>query len=92
VLQRFARHTFLLLQLETGRTHQIRVHLKAIGHPIVGDPVYGSIHSHGNHTLKRQFLHAHQLVFAHPATGDILELEAPLPADLEFELSRKSSL
>ena len=92
VLQRFARHTFLLLQLETGRTHQIRVHLKAIGHPIVGDPVYGSGSACGNHTLKRQFLHAYQLTFAHPSTGEILEMEAPLPADLEFELSQKSSL
>jgi 23S rRNA pseudouridine1911/1915/1917 synthase len=92
VLQRFARHTLLLLQLETGRTHQIRVHLKAIGHPIVGDPVYGSSNNPGNQTLKRQFLHAHQLIFAHPTTGEILELEAPLPADLEFELSQKSSL
>jgi 23S rRNA pseudouridine1911/1915/1917 synthase len=87
VLQRFSRHTLLLLQLETGRTHQIRVHLKAIGHPVVGDPVYGSGNVRGNLGLKRQFLHAYQLVFKHPRTGEILELEAPLPDDLEQILS-----
>jgi 23S rRNA pseudouridine1911/1915/1917 synthase len=92
VLQRFNRHTLLLLQLETGRTHQIRVHLKAIGHPVVGDPVYGSGNTHRHHGLNRQFLHAYQLIFTHPATGETLELEAPLPADLEFVLSQESSL
>jgi len=92
VLQRFNRHTLLLLQLETGRTHQIRVHLKAIGHPVVGDPIYGSGNTHRHHGLKRQFLHAYQLIFTHPATGETLELEAPLPADLEFVLSQESSL
>ncbi len=83
VLQRFIRHTLLLLQLETGRTHQIRVHLKAIGHPIVGDPVYGASGTHHSHALSRQFLHAFQLQFAHPITGFPMELEAPLPQDLE---------
>jgi 23S rRNA pseudouridine1911/1915/1917 synthase len=92
VLERFHRHTLLLLQLETGRTHQIRVHLKAIGHPVVGDPVYGSDNSSGSPPLKRQFLHAYQLAFTHPSTGNMLELEAPLPSDLEFVLSQKSSL
>ncbi|MFL5653968.1 MAG: RluA family pseudouridine synthase [Ktedonobacteraceae bacterium] len=92
VLQRFNRHTLLLLQLETGRTHQIRVHLKAIGHPVVGDSVYGSGNTHRHHGLKRQFLHAYQLIFTHPATRETLELEAPLPADLEFVLSQESSL
>ncbi|GAC1313873.1 MAG: RluA family pseudouridine synthase [Ktedonobacteraceae bacterium] len=92
VLERFHRHTLLLLQLETGRTHQIRVHLKAIGHPVVGDPVYGSGTSFGSPPLQRQFLHAYQLAFTHPSTGKTLELEAPLPADLESVLSQKSSL
>ncbi len=69
VLERFARHTLLLLELETGRTHQIRVHLKAIGHPIVGDPVYGSSSTIRGSTLKRQFLHAYQLKFVHPTTA-----------------------
>ena len=92
VLERFAHHTLLLLELETGRTHQIRVHLKAIGHPIVGDPAYGS-HSiiHGS-TLKRQFLHAYQLKFTHPTTGAFIELEVPLPDDLQAVLSQKSFL
>lgn len=92
VLERFRRHTLLLLQLETGRTHQIRVHLKAIGHPVVGDPVYGSGNTRGNLSLKRQFLHAYQLKFVHPITGKVLELEAPLPEDLKAVLLQKSSL
>ena len=92
VLRRFNRHTLLLLQLETGRTHQIRVHLKAIGHPVVEDPVYGSGNTHGHHGLQRQFLHASQLIFTHPSMGEKLELEAPLPADLDFVLSQESSL
>ena len=93
VLERFARHTLMLLELETGRTHQIRVHLKAIGHPIVGDPVYGSGSStvRGT-TLKRQFLHAYQLKFPHPATREIIEVEAPLPDDLQAVLNEKSFL
>ncbi|HAT44740.1 MAG TPA: RluA family pseudouridine synthase [Ktedonobacter sp.] len=92
VLERFQRHTLLLLQLETGRTHQIRVHLKAIGHPVVGDSVYGSGNTRGSHSLKRQFLHAFQLIFTHPSTGQLLELEAPLPEDLKVVLLQKSSL
>jgi 23S rRNA pseudouridine1911/1915/1917 synthase len=92
VLQRFNHHTLLLLQLETGRTHQIRVHLKAIGHPVVGDPVYGSGNTSGNPPLKRQFLHAYQLTLTHPRTGKVLDLEAPLPADLESVLLQESSL
>jgi 23S rRNA pseudouridine1911/1915/1917 synthase len=92
VLERFHRHTLLLLQLETGRTHQIRVHLKAIGHPVVGDSVYGSGNTRGSHSLKRQFLHAFQLIFTHPSTGQLLELEAPLPEDLKVVLLQKSSL
>ena len=88
VLERFARHTLLLLQLETGRTHQIRVHLKAIGHPVVGDPVYGSGRASDDVPLQRQFLHAYQLRLTHPSTGKILEVEAPLPSDLVSILSR----
>lgn len=92
VQERFSRHTLLLLELETGRTHQIRVHLKAIGHPIVGDPVYGSGSINRGSTLKRQFLHAYQLKFTHPITGDVLNLEAPLPEDLQALLNQKSFL
>ncbi|HLZ61256.1 MAG TPA: RluA family pseudouridine synthase [Ktedonosporobacter sp.] len=90
VLQRFARRTLLLLQLETGRTHQIRVHLKAIGHPVVGDPVYGSGNTH--HSLQRQFLHAYQLRFTHPSTGNIVEFECPLPPDLQVALDLETVL
>jgi 23S rRNA pseudouridine1911/1915/1917 synthase len=92
VLERFARHTLLLLELETGRTHQIRVHLKAIGHPVVGDPVYGSGSKIRGSTLKRQFLHAYQLKFTHPTTGTAINLEAPLPKDLQAVLDQKSFL
>ncbi len=92
VQQRFARHTLLLLQLETGRTHQIRVHLKAIGHPVVGDPVYGSGNVPKGFTLNRQFLHAYQLQFNHPITGKLIEVEAPLPKDLQKILAKESVL
>lgn len=92
VLQRFAHHTLLLLQLETGRTHQIRVHLKAIGHPVAGDPVYGSGNTRRGLALQRQFLHAYQLKFTHPTTGAPLEFEAPLPADLQTVLDQQNTL
>ena len=92
VLERFQRHTLLLVELETGRTHQIRVHLKAIGHPIVGDPVYGSGSVMRGSTLKRQFLHASQLRFTHPTTGAVIDLEAPLPDDLQAVITQKSFL
>jgi 23S rRNA pseudouridine1911/1915/1917 synthase len=92
VLERYARHTLLLLQLETGRTHQIRLHLKAIGHPVVGDPVYGSGNVFKRAPLNRQFLHACQLSFTHPFTGEPIELEAPLPADLQAVLDQKNYL
>src|SRR5260221_5301761 len=92
VLERFAHHTLLLLELETGRTHQIRVHLKAIGHPIVGDPVYGPGRKGQGLTLKRPFLHAYQLKFTHPTTNVVLELEAPLPSDLQAVLEQQDFL
>lgn len=92
VLDRFARHTLLLLQLETGRTHQIRVHLKAIGHPVVGDEVYGSGHTQQARKVQRQFLHAYQLRFIHPSTGKVIELEAPLPLDLQTILDSPENL
>jgi 23S rRNA pseudouridine1911/1915/1917 synthase len=81
------RTTLLDVSLGTGRTHQIRVHLEAIGHPVVGDPVYcpPSAERYG---LTRQFLHARRLAFAHPVTGEPLEFESPLPADLEAALER----
>ncbi len=92
VLQRFSRHTLLLLQLETGRTHQIRVHLRAIGHPVSGDAVYGASSLPRGITLGRQFLHAYQLSFVHPISGKGMEFEAPLPSDLQLVLDHADLL
>jgi 23S rRNA pseudouridine1911/1915/1917 synthase len=75
----------LRVTLETGRTHQIRVHLQAIGHPVAGDPEYGTA---GQLGVTRQFLHAARLAFAHPVTGEPLDLTSPLPADLQAVLDR----
>ncbi|HEX9480846.1 MAG TPA: RluA family pseudouridine synthase [Solirubrobacteraceae bacterium] len=77
--------SLLSLRLETGRTHQIRVHLQAIGHPVAGDPEYGTPGLYG---LERQFLHATRLAFEHPVSGDRLEVRSPLPADLRDALER----
>jgi len=79
------RHTLLRVRLETGRTHQIRVHLAAIGLPVSGDPVYGIP---GDLGLERQFLHAARLAFEHPFTRERLEVESPLPRELERALER----
>jgi 23S rRNA pseudouridine1911/1915/1917 synthase len=79
--------TLLRVRLETGRTHQIRAHLLAIGHPVAGDPEYGGKPRYG---LQRQFLHATRLAFTHPVTGEALELEAPLPEDLVRALRQAS--
>jgi len=79
----FPNHALLRVRLETGRMHQIRVHLQAIELPVVGDPVYGIAEP----ALGRQFLHAARLAFDHPFTGERLDLESPLPAELEAYLS-----
>lgn len=86
VLDRFAGYTYLRLRLETGRTHQIRVHLAYIGHPVVGDPKYGPARPHFG--LDGQFLHAAVLGFKHPRTGLHLEFEAPLPDELKMILEK----
>ena len=78
VRKAFPAHTLLECDLETGRTHQIRVHLASIGHPIEGDPVYSG---RGERKLARQALHAWKLAFKHPRTGKAMRFEAPLPAD-----------
>jgi 23S rRNA pseudouridine1911/1915/1917 synthase len=84
IAELLADHTLLDVELETGRTHQIRVHLAAIGLPIAGDPVYG----HGPELgLERQFLHAARLRFRHPETGEEIDVSSPLPADLEAALA-----
>ena len=76
--------TLLRVRLQTGRTHQIRVHLQAIGHPVCGDPEYGTAGLYG---LRRQFLHAARLAFPHPAGGDPVDVSSPLPADLAAALA-----
>ncbi|MGD0696463.1 MAG: RluA family pseudouridine synthase [Terriglobia bacterium] len=88
VLQRFQYFTLLEAEPRTGRTHQIRVHLAAIGHPVVGDTLYGApakLHLAGRtqETLERNFLHAASLEIRHPKTGEPLRLEAPLPEELQ---------
>lgn len=80
VAERFGDYTLLELKLETGRTHQIRVHMKFIGHPLVGDPLYGR--SKGV-KMNGQALHAAVLGFDHPADGRYLEFSAPIPSDME---------
>ena len=79
-----AHAALLRVRLETGRTHQIRVHLQAIGHPVIGDSIYGGPMRFG---LKRQFLHAERLAFTHPATGAPVDVRAPLPGDLTAALA-----
>lgn len=86
VLERLAQTCLLEVRPRTGRTHQIRVHLSAIGHPIVGDDVYGRTKLAGELGLTRPFLHAARLRFAHPVTGVELALEDPLPPDLTAAL------
>jgi 23S rRNA pseudouridine1911/1915/1917 synthase len=105
---RFGKFTLVRVRIETGRTHQIRVHMASIGHPVVGDTLYGGSGQLTDQVasqaatskaarrkaeperlrLGRNFLHAAQLEFPHPGTGKLLQLEAPLPAELEEFLSR----
>ena len=83
----FEDATLLRVRLETGRTHQIRAHLLAIGNPVAGDPEYGHA---GRYGLARQFLHAARLAFAHPVSGETLDLLSPLPEDLAKALRQAS--
>jgi 23S rRNA pseudouridine1911/1915/1917 synthase len=83
-IEAFRAASLLDIRLETGRTHQIRVHLAAVDLPVVGDPVYGVREPR----LKRQFLHATRLGFTHPFTGQTVEVESPLPADLQGFLAQ----
>jgi 23S rRNA pseudouridine1911/1915/1917 synthase len=80
--------TLLRVRLETGRTHQVRAHFRAIGHPFAGDPEYGRPGLYG---LRRQFLHAARLAFDHPVTGERVDVSSPLPDDLEAALERAKS-
>ena len=88
VRERFGGWTLLELDLVTGRTHQIRVHLEAIGHPVAGDPIYGTGTSrHGPAGLERLFLHSWRLELTSPSTGRLIRAEAPLPEALEAVLA-----
>lgn len=84
VLKRFRDYTYIECRLETGRTHQIRVHMTSIGHPLLGDEVYGARKTPFH--LEGQTLHAHKLGFLHPGSGAYVEVEAPLPAYFEHLL------
>ncbi len=86
VLERMEKFTLIEAQLETGRTHQIRVHMTYIGHPLLGDPVYGP--KKQPFSMEGQALHARMLGFLHPRTGEYLEFEAPLPPYFEALLER----
>jgi len=93
VRERLRAHSLLELQLETGRTHQIRVHMTHLGYPVVGDPAYGGrprpvrgmteLAAQRLLEFRRQALHAAQLSFTHPATGELVSFEAPLPDDFQ---------
>jgi 23S rRNA pseudouridine1911/1915/1917 synthase len=85
VLELLPEHVLLDVRLETGRTHQIRVHLEAIDLPVAGDPVYGV---RGDLGLERQFLHAARISLTHPFSGEQIEVESPLPPDLAAALDR----
>ena len=85
VLELLAADALVEARLETGRTHQVRAHFAAIGHPLAGDPRYGHA---GRHGLARQFLHSAELCFRHPFTERELSFESPLPADLREALAR----
>jgi 23S rRNA pseudouridine1911/1915/1917 synthase len=85
VLEVLPADTLVAARLETGRTHQIRAHFAAIGHPVAGDPRYGE---DGRHGLTRQFLHSTSLAFVHPASGEPMEFSSELPEDLREALER----
>ena len=93
VLQRFAKYTYMEFQLETGRTHQIRVHMASIGHPLLGDELYGNPKNLAMKGLQGQTLHAMLIGFVHPSTHEYMEFEAPLPEyfqNLLLKLSKQS--
>lgn len=81
VLDRFSDYTYMEFRLETGRTHQIRVHMAGIGHPLLGDDVYGPARCKFH--LQGQTLHAKTIGFVHPTTGKYMEIDAPLPEYFE---------
>ncbi len=92
VLRRFSRFTLLEVRIKTGRTHQIRAHFSAAGHPVVGDRLYGAAaRVEGLPPLERFFLHAHRIRFGQPSTGAPVTVESPLPVELEAWLSEMAA-
>ena len=89
VIERFKRHTLIEVLLETGRTHQIRVHMKYIGYPVLGDPIYG--HRSEVDPVHGQYLHAKELSFYHPRSGKLLSFSAPLPDYFEEKIKELRS-
>jgi 23S rRNA pseudouridine1911/1915/1917 synthase len=87
VVKRFASATLVECSLATGRTHQIRVHMQALGHPLLGDPVYREKRRGGTPDFRRQALHAAKLQFAHPVSAAPMRFEAPLPEDFRALLA-----
>lgn len=87
VLSKGLKHTLVKVDIETGRTHQIRVHMKHLGYPIEGDKVYGK----GNDLASRQMLHAYKLSFTHPITGELINLKGEIPKDF-LEIMKKTGL
>jgi 23S rRNA pseudouridine1911/1915/1917 synthase len=86
VIRQLDGYAFVQLFPKTGRTHQLRVHLASIGHPILGDQLYGGTLGPGLPKIERQALHAHRLELTHPVTGKLLRLESPLPLDMKILL------
>lgn len=86
VLERFGKYTLVRCKLRTGRTHQIRVHMEYLGHPLVGDPKYSPMKTPFG--IKGQALHSHTLEFTHPRTGERMKFEAPLPEDMHKIITR----
>ena len=85
VLQYLDGHTLVALKLETGQTHQIRIHMKYLGFPLIGDYLYNPDMEH----MSRQALHSHHMEFAHPITGEWMSFTAPLPADMASIITDK---
>jgi 23S rRNA pseudouridine1911/1915/1917 synthase len=94
VVETLAGRSLLRVTLETGRTHQIRAHLRAIGHPVCGDPAYGGRHSGAELGLTRQFLHSARLRFSHPVTREILDCESKPPVELHraLDVARRAAV
>jgi 23S rRNA pseudouridine1911/1915/1917 synthase len=88
VRERFARAALVELELETGRQHQIRLHMEHLGHPLVGEKVYANTGASGASAVRRQMLHAWRLAFPHPLRRGVIQVEAPLPEDFERLLAK----